>query len=237
MEQPIYRRIADALESDIASGGLRAGDKVPSERALAQKLNVSRMTVRQALRHLGDRGLLETRTGQGTFVGSARIRQRLSTLTGFTEEMAWQGRQTSSLILYSETTAPDTDCRKALQLSRDERVHRLIRVRLVEDAPVAHECTEIPAAFAPSLLDLADYARHSLYGVLREQFGIRPTTAEQTLAAGSADAAVASHLQLGSGSSVLKLTRLTFDREATPFEYVRSVYRGDTFVMNVHLTL
>ena len=69
-DTPVYRRIADRIESDILDGVLKVGQKIASERVLAEKFGVSRMTARHALRHLADRGYLETRTGQGTFVGS-----------------------------------------------------------------------------------------------------------------------------------------------------------------------
>lgn len=236
-DTPIYRRIADRIEGDILDGVLEVGQKIASERVLAEEFGVSRMTARQALLHLTDRGYLETRTGQGTFVGSPRIRQELSTLTGFTEEMARQGRRTASLVLFADTVPADRACAEALRLASREKVHRLVRVRLVEEAPVAHEITEISASAAPGLLEMADYSRQSLYQVLRENYGLRPTTAEQSLAAGIAEPAVAAALRLDAATPVLKLTRLTAGRDATPFEFVRSVYRGDSFVMNVHLAL
>lgn len=236
-DTPVYRRIADRIESDILDGVLKVGQKIASERVLAEKFGVSRMTARHALRHLADRGYLETRTGQGTFVGSPRIRQELSTLTGFTEEMARQGRRTSSFVLFAGIVPADRACAAALRLSSRDHVHRLVRVRLVEDTPVAHETTEIPAAVAPGLLEMADYTRESLYQVLREHYGLFPTSAEQTLAAGTADPAVAAALGIDAAVPVLKLTRLTAGRDAAPFEFVRSVYRGDSFVMNVHLAI
>ncbi|WP_309085691.1 GntR family transcriptional regulator [Chelativorans sp.] len=234
---PLYLRIASDVEAEIRSGRLKAGQKIESERVLAEKLGVSRMTARQALRHLSVKGLIETRTGQGTFVGNPRIEQRLETLSGFTEEMARQGRQVTSLVLSAETHMPDETCRIALALARSARVHCLVRVRLADGVPVALESTEIPAERTPDLLERADFSSTSLYGTLRSQFGIMPTRAEQSLTASIADAKTARTLQVEPGAPVLKLTRLARDQDGRAFEFVRSVYRGDFFVMKVHLTI
>jgi len=234
---PLYLKIASGFEAEIRSGRLKAGQKIESERVLAEKLGVSRMTARQALRHLSAKGLIETRTGQGTFVGNTRIEQRLETLTGFTEEMTRQGRQVSSVVVSSDTHVPDETCRLALALPRMARVHRLVRVRFADGLPVALENTEIVAERTPGLLELADFGHASLYGILRERFGIIPSRAEQSLAASIADINAARTLQVDTGAAVLNLTRLTRDPDGKAFEFVRSIYRGDFFVMKVHLSI
>lgn len=236
-DAPVYMQIANRLERDIAAGRLSVGDKLDSERTLAETLGVSRMTARQALRQLADRGLIETRAGQGTFVAHRVIEQTLSTLSGFTEEMARQGHESASIVVLSETRGADALAAAALALPVGDPVHRLVRVRLVDGEPVAIETTDVAAALTPGLLQLADFGRASLYGILRQTFGIEPTTGEQTMMAATADQATARALQLAEGSPVLKLTRLTRDAGGRPFEFVRSFYRGDSFVMKVELNL
>ncbi|NMG40679.1 UTRA domain-containing protein [Chelativorans sp. ZYF759] len=236
-DAPLYLRIASDLESEITSGALKAGEKIESERVLSERMGVSRMTARQALRHLSAKGLVETRTGQGTFVGSRQIEQRLETLSGFTEEMDRQGRHASSVIVTSGTRQPDEDCARALSLPATGKVHSLTRVRFVDGAPVALETTDVVASRTQGLLELADFQSASLYATLSAHFGIVPTRAEQTLMAGLADAAIARTLHTEQGAPVLNLTRLTRDQDGNAFEYVRSTYRGDFFVMKVNLSL
>src|SRR5207237_5096824 len=65
---PAYRSIADELPSRSAGGSLRPGDKVPSERELAQRYGTAHMTVRQAVGLLKEEGLVTTRRGVGSFV-------------------------------------------------------------------------------------------------------------------------------------------------------------------------
>ncbi|SNY90206.1 GntR family transcriptional regulator [Cohaesibacter sp. ES.047] len=236
-EQPIYRQIATSLEADITSGKLKEGDKLPSERVLAEQFGISRMTARQAMRELTAKGILVTRTGHGTFVGQPQIQQTLTTLTGFSEQMEPLGYELSSIVISSSLSQADNACAAALKLTQTAQVHRLVRVRLVDGKPLAIETTEVRADVAPGLLDKADFSHESLYSILRASFDIVPTTAEQVLEAAQASPDVARTLQIKAGEALLKLTRLTFDAQGEPFEYVRSFYRGDSFAMKVNLTL
>lgn len=234
---PKHRLAADALAGAIADGRLSTGDQLPPERVLAEEMGISRMTLRQAIRHLAERGVLEPRGGRGTFVRQPVIHQDLSALTGFTEEMARQGRRAGSVVVEAARRAPDPETAQALGLAPGAEVWRIARLRLADGEAVGLETTEVAADLAPDLLDRADLAGGSLYAALREHYGLRPALAEQTFAADAADAGSALSLGLARGAPVLRLTRLTRDAAGRPFERVRSVYRGDAFVMRVRLAL
>lgn len=236
-DMPRYLVIARDIEADIRAGRLAAGERIPSERDIARDRQISRMTARQAMQHLTQRGYLEAQVGRGTFVRSGAIQQGLTTLTGFSEEMARQGRENSSIVIEAATRAPDPETALALGLPQTALVHRLTRVRLVDSAPVAIEISEIDAALTPGFFDGADFGRQSTYALLRERFGVAPTTAEQTLEAAAAESETAHRLNLREGAPILRLTRLTRDADGRAFEFVRSIYRGDAFNMKVHLSL
>ena len=235
--QARYRQIASELEADILSGRLKVGDQIPSERMMAARMGISRMTARKALEQLAGRGMLETRVGHGTFVGAPTIQQELTALSGFTEEMQRQGRETSSIVVEAEQVAASEDAARALGLKRRDEVYRLSRLRLADGTPVAFECAEIDAARTPHLFQNADFATQSLYHNLQRHYGIVPATADQTLEAALADASTALRLEIRPGAPVLRQTRLTRDTENRPFEFVRSTYRGDAFQMKVRLTV
>lgn len=61
-------QIVQQIEQTICAGALTVGQRLPSERALAKQFGVSRMTLRRAMQSLEGRGLVETRSGSGTFV-------------------------------------------------------------------------------------------------------------------------------------------------------------------------
>lgn len=80
MAEPLYRQIAQDLRRKIESGGLRPGEKLPNETQFRQEYDASRNTIRDAIKWLTIRGLVETRPGQGTFV-MERIEPIVTTLS------------------------------------------------------------------------------------------------------------------------------------------------------------
>src|SRR5690606_1361206 len=120
-----------------------SGDRVPSERQIADELGASRMTARHALNSLERRGLVETRVGRGVFVARPTIGMESRTLHGFTEEMQRSGRTVSSLILDAGAGIADAEVARSLDIAENTPVHRLVRVRMVDSEPLAMERTEI----------------------------------------------------------------------------------------------
>lgn len=84
-EKPLYVAIADAIEADIATGRLRNGDKLPTQRNLAKKLGVDFTTITRAYAQARKRGLIVARVGQGTFVQGKHPTSPMTAQTGFTE--------------------------------------------------------------------------------------------------------------------------------------------------------
>lgn len=236
-DAPLYQRIARWVEDQIGSGALQSGDRVPSERQIADELGASRMTARQALKSLEKRGLVETRIGRGVFVAHPFIEKESRTLHGFTEEMQRGGRKVSSVVLDAGIGAADAEVARGLDIAEHTLVHRLVRVRLVDAEPLAMERTEIPVALAPGLLAKTDFSKDSLYRVLRDVYDVIPTEAEETVRADLADTTAVSALHVLPTDPVLRFTRRTFDSSGRPLEYVRSVYRADCFTMRVKLSL
>src|ERR1700757_3186444 len=76
----LYEQIVRQIEDSISSGTLKPGDQLPPERELAQQFGVSRTAVREAVRALHEKGLVEAYPGRGTFItdgSSYTIRQSL----------------------------------------------------------------------------------------------------------------------------------------------------------------
>ncbi|MCA1637951.1 MAG: GntR family transcriptional regulator, partial [Acidobacteria bacterium] len=88
---PLHTQITKALRLQIKRNELKAGENFPSERELAERYGVSRMTVRQALRHLRQENLIYHERGVGTFVTNRKLDVHTRNLSGFSEEMASLG--------------------------------------------------------------------------------------------------------------------------------------------------
>lgn len=87
---PLYRQLEEQLTAAISDGRLAPGDRLPSERALAEHLGVSRTTTVTAYRELEARGLVRGSTGRGTFV--------CATTPGGNAPFAWQGKVATAAL-------------------------------------------------------------------------------------------------------------------------------------------
>src|SRR5512133_3885586 len=76
--RPLYEQVADALREEIRSGRYRPGEKLPSERELSERFEVSKVTARQAIVQLRAEGLVTSRVGYGVFVAEPGPPRRLS---------------------------------------------------------------------------------------------------------------------------------------------------------------
>lgn len=117
---PAYIKIHDAIKKEIDKGTWKIGQRLPSERDLADDYSVSRMTLRQSITLLVEEGILERRVGSGTYVASHRVQEKMRGTTSFTEIVNSQGRKPSSkLISFQRKLANETEIQK-LNLSQSE---------------------------------------------------------------------------------------------------------------------
>lgn len=79
----MFLQIVKQLRDIIAEENIQPGDKIPSERVLSEKLQVGRSSVREALRSLELLGLIETKHGGGTFLGSVQRHQLVEIVGSF----------------------------------------------------------------------------------------------------------------------------------------------------------
>ncbi|SJZ51457.1 GntR family transcriptional regulator [Pilibacter termitis] len=224
--QPVYIRIHDEIKKKIETGELKVGDKLPSERELSVEFGVSRMTLRQAIQTLADEGILDRRLGSGTYVSSQKVREKMSGTTSFTEIIEGQGKVPSSKTLTYFFVAPSISEREKLQLSEDDKVLRMERIRYADNIPICYEVATIPANLVENFSknEVTQHFYHTL-----EKNGYVIGNSEQTISASLATERVSEYLSMKRGQAILKLRQLTFLENKQPFEYVRSQYVGNRF--------
>lgn len=232
---PLYIQIKDYIRLNIQAGVFPENSRIPSERQLAEQFQVSRLTVSKAINELIQEGLLHSHVGKGTFVSSTKIEQELRTLTSFTEEMIRRGQRPSSRVLYAAVEPASSEVTKALLLPAGTKIIVLKRVRLADNQPVALETSAIVAAICPGIVDKHDFSQESLYQVLREECGIRIAYARQTFESRQATPEEQEALHLDPHTPILGITRVTYNAQEQPIEYVRSAYRGDRYKFNAIL--
>ena len=231
---PMYYQLKELLREKIAAGEWQPGDLIPSERELSQQYEISRMTARQALLELATEGLLRRVQGRGTFVAEPKIKQGLTRLTGFTEDMRARGLQPGGHLLRLELVAASTLALRALQITPEQQVVLLERLRLAEAEPMALETCHLHFNNVQELLQ-EDFENNSLYNLLRKKYGITSTRAEQQVGADLCSHREQELLNITEGSPVLRNRRITFDQWGRPFEYTESAYRADRYIFQAEL--
>lgn len=231
---PLYVQIKELLQHQIESGVFAIGDRLPSERELAEQHNVSRMTARQALQLLQQNGYSRSQVGKGTFVHRPEIDQELRELTSFTRDMIQRGMRPASRVLLAAIRPADDDMAAQLQTEIGDAIVVLRRVRLADNRPIAIETAHLRSARFPGLLD-HDFAEESLYRVLKEHFGVRLVWATQIIGARMPERAEREALGVGARVPVLSLVRVTYDENDRPVEYVRSCYHSERYQLRTTL--
>ncbi|MGD9912775.1 MAG: GntR family transcriptional regulator [Rhizobiaceae bacterium] len=231
---PLYLQLRRSIEDAVRRGIIGPGDALPSERDIAIRTNVSRVTVRKAVQDLVKDGLLIQRHGSGTFVARRveRVEQRLSRLTSFTEDMARRGLTVRSQWLDRGLYAPSPDEMMVLGLPASEMVARVSRLRIADDTPLAIE----RASLAASVLPDPEAIGSSLYAAL-ERTGHRPVRAVQRISAANLGEADAKILGVAAGAASLNIARISYLGTGKVIEYTRSIYRGDAYDFVAELSL
>jgi GntR family transcriptional regulator len=251
MADPMYRQIADDLRRQIEAGELPPGAQLRTELELREKYEASRNTIRDAIKWLTTRGLVETRPGEGTFVLEA-IEPFVTTLsgdarTGFGgEDTVYQGNSKIDISspgprpLRLEIQIADRTIAQELKIPAGATVVSRHQSRLIGSEPWALQTSFYPmhlveqgATRLIQAVDIPDgtvkYLKDSL-GV--EQAGWRDTI---TVRAPDEDEAAFFRLPEDGRVSIIETRRTAFDTEGNPVRLTVTAYPADrnTFAINV----
>jgi GntR family transcriptional regulator len=228
---PLYQQLVQALAARIDSREFEPGDRIPSEREIAEQMRVSRTTARLAVEELVASGRVYREQGRGTYVAEPAMRGLLG-FASFSEDMQARGRVPRSTILKQEVLAADKHLAEILHIEPGDAVLHLLRLRLADDEPVAVQSANLPLSLVPGLetLDLTD---QSLFTILRKQYYIYPAWTEAEMGARKATDEQAHLLKLEPESPVLVVRGLTYSDSFEIVESVETVYRGQGLALYV----
>jgi DNA-binding GntR family transcriptional regulator len=225
---PLYHQLAEQLSAAVADGRLQPGDHFENEVALAERLQLSRPTVRRAIREMVDQGLLVRRRGLGTTIANRKIHRRAE-LSSLYDDLARSGREPHTVVL-SHETAQDEVAAAALDLPEDADLLAIVRIRMAGDAPLALMRNWLPPAHSD--ISRVELEQTGLYAALRAR-GVKPVVAQQSFGARMPTATERRHLKMKSNQPLLTMTRTAFDASGTAIEYGDHCYRAEDYTIDL----
>jgi GntR family transcriptional regulator len=201
-----------ALTDAIEQGVYQPGSPLPSETDLAEQLEVSRATLREALRTLEDRQLIIRRHGRGTFVSQAPIVKDLHRNFGITAMIRAAGYHPATTGEHVTSSPATRDAADKLHLSPGDPVTILRRTRLADKRPVVTSTEILPARlFTPADAAALTHAHQSLYAYLYRHRGIAIYRGLAELTPVKATAELAAALDVPRGGLLLCISQVDYD--------------------------
>jgi GntR family transcriptional regulator, phosphonate transport system regulatory protein len=230
--EPLWRSIATTLAAEISGGVYGPGDRLPTEAVLSARFGVNRHTVRHAIAHLAEQGLVHSRRGAGVFVHAAPTEYPLGRRVRFHQNLAASGRTPSRRLLMLDTRRSTAAEAEALRLPAGAEVHVYEGLSLSDGVPVGLFRSVFPAARFPGLRDrlgqtlsvTAAFAAEGLEDFTRASTKITAKVARGTRAA---------LLHLPEGAPLLRTVAVNVDASGVPVEFGTSWFAGDRVTLVV----
>jgi DNA-binding GntR family transcriptional regulator len=229
---PLYYQVATRLQQLIEDGELAVGSKLSNEVDLADRLGVSRPTMRAAIGYLVERGLLVRKRGVGTQIVQRKVRRPVE-LTSLYDDLTSSGQRPRTEIRSFEVGPAPDGVAEALGVPAGTDVTWFERLRHADGEPLAIMHNAVPV----DVLTLTEEAleRHGLYELLRSA-GRIPRTANQVVGARAATTAEARLLGDSRGAPVLTMTRTAWDENGRAVEYGSHLYRASRYSFEINLS-
>jgi len=224
--RPLYSTIAGQAQELIASGRWREGERLPPERELCRRFEVSRATIRQALSELEDRGLITRHQGRGTFVSVPRTQLPIVGVFSIRDAMEAHGMRISTRVLGVRRVEADRGLASDLACMPGEEVIFIERLRIGDGEPMVLDTVHLRADLFPGL-DEIDLEQRSLYDVLETDYGRTVAEASETLEPVILTPRECGLLEVAPHTTALLTRRITSDTDGTVLALGYVLLRGD----------
>jgi GntR family transcriptional regulator len=250
--EPMYRQIANDLRRQIEDGELESAQQLSTELELRERYNASRNTVRDAIKWLITRGLVETRPGQGTFV-IKRINPFVTTLSkdpetgGGSDEGPIYREEVEAESRIPDSTEPRVEMQKAdetaaatLGVSRNAPIVSRHYQRSIDGTPWSLQTSFYPMSLvergALRLIQATDITEGTV-AYLRNEIGIKQTGYRDLITVRAPNKTETDFFKLPDDGrvGVFEILRVAFDEQRAPFRLTVSVYPTDRnqFAVNI----
>ena len=228
---PLWAQVCDDLRRRIRAHEF--AETFPGEMTLTEEYEVSRHTIREALRVLRDEGILSSHRGRPTRVEAPRYRQSLGTLYSLFDTMQAQGIEQLNRILRLGRTRNATIAEQ-LGVPANTEFVVLERLRCAAHEPLAHDVSWLPADLAEPLL-ASDFTTTGLYAELSRVCGVSIDSGRERITTMLPPRHIAAQLSMPPTMPVFRLERRA-TAQGRPAEWRETHVRGDHFSLETDWT-
>lgn len=224
---PLFFQIQEYFRKKIENTDIKPGTQLPTERELSDEFDISRVTIRKAMRGLIAEGLCEKKVGKGIFVSDEKIPINLHRLEGTTDLLKKAGNSMKTIQNYKEIIKANEKFADLLNINNNSKILYIKRIRYINDSPVILEHTYLPIKRFPKL-DEYDFS-NSLYDILEKKYNVTPKNSRGCFNIFMAKEEEARLLNLQLNTPLLVKEATVYSEDGTAIEYNKSFYRSDKF--------
>lgn len=222
----VWAQIAEALRGEIVGGAYAPGATLPTEAALARRFDVNRHTVRRALRHLVEDGLVRVEQGRGSFVSESVLDYTLGRRTRFSESLSTAESALTRELLFADRIKADKTLANHLDLRSGAPVWRLELLGRSGERPISVASHFFGVRRFPDFPDV--FQRSGSISAALAAMGVPDYTRRWTrITAILPDADDARHLQQSRSRPVLRTDAVNVDGDGRPIEFGRARFAAD----------
>ena len=227
-ETPLYLQLAEQLANDIQAKQWLPLQKLPSEYELTRFFGVSRVTVRQALRVLIDRGLVVSRQGKGVYVRGPRVNQDLGSLRGFYDGLVARNYDVETEVVeFTQLKAPEADGWAS------GNVFQYVRLYQLEGATIV--LADITVFCLEALITRDQVERLPVYALLQEVLKKKVARAATQIKATGMRPDIATRMGLEGTAGLLQMDRTSYDESGAVLESSHFYIQPDVFAFEVEV--
>jgi len=224
--------ISREIERLIRDDRMGEGDKLPSERQLAEEFEVQRGTVRCALDILLKRGLIIKKPRQGYYVAPKKIEINVNNFRSVKKDIENLSRNSKSIMLNYEMISMSKKLSEITQLPEGTLCYQVLRVRYDGEKPISVERSNIVAEYVPGL-SREELEQRGLASTLRHEYGITLVSARQRITQVYGDDMEAELLRISKNEPLIRYEGLLYDKRDRLIEYFNNVVLTDIIEFHI----
>lgn len=225
---PKYEEIASALRAAIRNGEYTPGQQLAFEKDMCVQYGVSRITIKRAVDELVKEGLIVKRRGSGTFVKSLKDEdvKELSMANQLSGYVAtYKGKKVHTDVVRFDIIHPSADIAAKLQITTEDFVYDIIRVRYLEGEATVVEYTKMPIELIQGIK--MQVLKKTIYGYIENTLKLHIQSAHRTVRAKMPTDEEREWLKIDGEMPILEVEQVAFLDDGVPFEYSVSHHRAD----------